>query len=71
MTVGVAVEDCNGEADGDGVTVTGFDSAFRSAGLSGADYFLIVQSEESDRTFSASATLYLSRTGASVPRPGR
>jgi tetratricopeptide (TPR) repeat protein len=51
---------------GDSVSVTGFDSAFRSAGLSGADYFLVLGMEESERTFSASATLYLARTGASV-----
>ncbi len=50
----------------DSTTVSGFDAVFRSAGVSGADYFLLVQTEESERTFSASANLYLARTGASV-----
>jgi hypothetical protein len=51
---------------GEGVTVTGFDAAFRAAGRSNADYFLALDMEESERSFSASATLYLARTGASV-----
>jgi tetratricopeptide (TPR) repeat protein len=50
----------------DGVTITGFDAAFRAAGRSGADYFLVLAMEESERSFSASVTLYLARTGASV-----
>jgi tetratricopeptide (TPR) repeat protein len=47
-------------------TVTGFDAALRSAGRSGADYVLVLGLEESERTFMATATLYLARTGASV-----
>jgi len=45
-------------------TVTGFDAALRSAGIAGADYVLVLAMEESERTFSATATLYLARTGA-------
>jgi tetratricopeptide (TPR) repeat protein len=51
----------------DGSTmVTGLDDALRSAAASRADYVLLLAVEESERAFSASATLYLARTGASV-----
>ncbi len=50
----------------DEVVVTGLDAAFRAAVTAGADYVLVVQFEESERTFSASAALYLARTGAPV-----
>jgi tetratricopeptide (TPR) repeat protein len=45
---------------------TGFDAAFRAAAAAGADYFVVLGMEESDRTFAAAATLYLARTGAAV-----
>lgn len=52
------------DVTGGGLLVTGLDAAFRSAAAAGADYALVVEFEESDRTFSAAATLYLARTGA-------
>ncbi len=48
------------------VTATGFDAAFRAASAAGAAYFLVIGMEESERTFAASATLYIARTGAAV-----
>ena len=48
------------------VMATGFDAAFRAASAAGADYFLVIGMEESERTFASTATLYLARTGAAV-----
>ena len=41
----------------------GFDEAFRRAREKGADWFLLLQVEESERSFSARLELYLARTG--------
>jgi tetratricopeptide (TPR) repeat protein len=43
-----------------------FEEAFRTAREQGTDYFLVLQADESERTFSASASLYLSRTGGRI-----
>lgn len=48
------------------VMATGFDAALRAAAAAGADYLLVLGMEESERTFSATATVYLARTGAPV-----
>ena len=48
------------------VSATGFDAAFRAAATAGAAYFIVLGMDESERTFAASATLYLARTGAQV-----
>lgn len=52
------------DVTGGGLVVTGLDAAFRSAADAGAGYALVLEMEESDRTFAAAATLYLARTGA-------
>ena len=41
----------------------GFDEAFRRARQKGADWFLLLQVDESERSFSARLELYLARTG--------
>ena len=46
--------------------VTGFDDAFRRARAGASDYFVIVQIDEADRSFSAAADMYLSRTAALI-----
>ena len=46
--------------------VRGFEEAFRSARGMGADYFLILRFEESERSFSAELEQYLARTGTRV-----
>jgi tetratricopeptide (TPR) repeat protein len=45
---------------------TGFDDAFRAARSAGTDYFIVLGLDEADRSFSASADVYLSRTGALI-----
>ena len=48
----------------DGSTlVTGFDDAFRRARSGASDYFILLQIDEAERSFSATADMYLSRTG--------
>ena len=46
--------------------VRGFEEAFRTARESGSDWFVILGLEESERSFAATADLFLSRTGARV-----
>ena len=46
--------------------VNGFDEAFRSARGASTDYFTILSVDEADRSFSVTADVYLSRTGASI-----
>ncbi len=46
--------------------VTGFDDAFRKARAGGSDYFIVLQIDEADRSFSATADMYLSRTAALI-----
>jgi len=45
---------------------TGFDDAFRRARAAPSDYFIILQIDEADRSFSATADMYLSRTAALI-----
>ena len=47
-------------------SVAGFDEAFRGARGSGSDYFVVLGLDESERSFTATADLYLSRTGARI-----
>ena len=46
--------------------VAGFDEAFRAARSAGMDYFIVLSLDEAERSFSAMADLYLSRTGARI-----
>ncbi len=46
--------------------VSGFDDAFRAARAAGTDYFVVLSVDESDRSLSATADVYLSRTGGRV-----
>ncbi len=46
--------------------VTGMDDAFRRARTSGSDYFILLSIDEAERSFSATADMYLSRTAALV-----
>ncbi|HTP60279.1 MAG TPA: tetratricopeptide repeat protein [Spirochaetia bacterium] len=46
--------------------VTGFDDAFRRARSGQSDYFIVLQIDEVERSFSAVADLYLSRTAALI-----
>jgi tetratricopeptide (TPR) repeat protein len=48
--------------------VAGFDQAFRAARGSGSDWFVLLGLEESERSFTVTADLHLSRTGARVAR---
>jgi tetratricopeptide (TPR) repeat protein len=51
----------------DGSTLaTGFDDAFRRARAGQSDYFIILQIDEAERSFSAVADMYLSRTAARI-----
>jgi hypothetical protein len=43
-----------------------FEEAFRTAREQGSDYFIVLSVDETERTFSASADVYLSRTGSRV-----
>ncbi len=43
--------------------VAAFDQAFRAARNAGNDYFVLLQVDEADRSFSATADMYLGRTG--------
>jgi tetratricopeptide (TPR) repeat protein len=45
-------------------TAASFEDAFRRAREQGTDYFMVLGVDETDRTFSASAGMYLSRTGS-------
>ncbi len=45
------------------VAVAGFDEAFRTAREKGSDWFLLLQADESERSFSARLDVYLARTG--------
>jgi tetratricopeptide (TPR) repeat protein len=47
-------------------SVAGFDEAFRAARSSSTDYFIVLAVDEAERSFSATADLYLSRTGALI-----
>ena len=47
-------------------SATGFDDAFRRARSGGTDYFIMLQIDEAERSFSASVDVYLSRTGALI-----
>ena len=44
----------------------GFDDAFRRARSGGSDYFIVLQVDEAERSFSATADMYLSRTAALI-----
>jgi tetratricopeptide (TPR) repeat protein len=44
-------------------SVSAFDQAFRSARETSSDYFIVLSFDESERSFSATANLYLARTG--------
>lgn len=46
--------------------VAGFDDAFRAARSADTDYFVILAVDEAERSFSATADFYLSRTGARI-----
>jgi tetratricopeptide (TPR) repeat protein len=46
--------------------VGGFDEAFRAARTAGTDYFILLSVDEAERSFSATADVYLSRTGARI-----
>ncbi len=46
--------------------VNGFDDAFRAARGAETDYFLLLAVDEAERSFSATADIYLSRTGARI-----
>jgi tetratricopeptide (TPR) repeat protein len=50
--------------------VTGFEEAFRAARESGSDWFIVLEMEESERSFSVVADLHLSRTGARLASIG-
>ncbi len=51
----------------DGPTLaTGFDDAFRRARAGQSDYFIILQIDEAERSFSVVADMYLSRTAARI-----
>lgn len=50
----------------DSPLVNGFDEAFRAARGASTDYFAILSVDEADRSFSVTADIYLSRTGASI-----
>jgi tetratricopeptide (TPR) repeat protein len=51
----------------DGSTLaTGFDDAFRRARSAPSDYFIVLQLDEAERSFSAVADMYLSRTAALI-----
>lgn len=56
---GVAVTTVDVRADG----VDGFAQAYRLARTSGMDYFLIISVDETDRSFTLSASMYSARTG--------
>jgi tetratricopeptide (TPR) repeat protein len=47
-------------------SVSGFEEAFRFARASATDYFIAIRADESERSFSAIADLYLSRTGTRI-----
>jgi hypothetical protein len=47
-------------------TTRSFEDAFRAARETGADYFILFRFEESERSFTAYADVYLARTGARV-----
>ncbi len=47
-------------------SVAGFDDAFRAARAAGTDYFAVLAVDESDRSLSVTADLYLSRTGGRI-----
>ncbi len=46
--------------------VGGFDDAFRAARVAETDYFVLLALDEAERSFSASADIYLTRTGARI-----
>jgi len=46
--------------------VSGFDDAFRAARSADTDYFVLLAVDEAERSFSATADFYLSRTGARI-----
>jgi tetratricopeptide (TPR) repeat protein len=46
--------------------VDGFDQAFRAARAALTDYFVVLGIDETDRSFSATVELYLSRTGGRI-----
>ncbi|HVP19820.1 MAG TPA: tetratricopeptide repeat protein [Spirochaetia bacterium] len=46
--------------------VTGMDDAFRRARSGPSDYFILLQLDEAERSFSATADVYLSRTAALI-----
>jgi len=46
--------------------VNGFDEAFRAARSAETDYFVMLDVDEAERSFSATADIYLSRTGARI-----
>lgn len=46
--------------------VAGMDDAFRRARSGASDYFILLQLDEAERTFSATADVYLSRTAALI-----
>jgi tetratricopeptide (TPR) repeat protein len=46
--------------------VSGFDDAFRAARSASTDYFIVMGIDEAERSFSVTADLYLSRTGARI-----
>ncbi|MFI5369097.1 MAG: tetratricopeptide repeat protein [Spirochaetia bacterium] len=46
--------------------VNGFDDAFRAARSAETDYFVLLAVDEAERSFSAIADIYLSRTGARI-----
>ncbi|MGO9409652.1 MAG: tetratricopeptide repeat protein [Spirochaetia bacterium] len=48
------------------VLATGFDDAFRKARAGSSDYFIVLHVDEADRSFSATADMYLSRTAALI-----
>jgi len=46
--------------------VNGFDDAFRASRSAETDYFVLLAVDEAERSFSATADIYLSRTGARI-----
>ncbi len=46
--------------------VPSFEDAFRAAREQGSDYFVVLSADETERTFSAAADLFLSRTGSRI-----
>ena len=44
----------------------GFDDAFRLSRAGASDYFIVLQVDEAERSFSATADMYLSRTAALI-----